>query len=212
MKTIKPKNKDSVPQRNQSGGSIASTRCKKSLYSTQRKRRAMDEADLIILKQLTEDCNIPAKDIVKHLKIKKIDLTDRAVRKRIKRLSEFGVIEHFAALISPEHSGMNFVRVVFVRFRNASDFMKRLHDYTGYVTKSPYCVFAARIRGEWDWVHYKCFPTKELADLEDDIFRSKFGDIMEEYRSYDAEPLKFRFNSLITADEVRSYLEKIART
>jgi DNA-binding Lrp family transcriptional regulator len=168
----------------------------------------MDNADLLILKELVNDCTISAKVLAKKLNGERIDLSERAVRKRVKRLYDNGIIKAFTILLDPDIAGKKNLRLVLVRFRNAKNFIQRLNDYKKYIANSPYCICAVRIRGDLDWAHLKTFSNKELADEEEDIFRSMFGDIIEDYRSYDAEMFKDRTNVILTDQEIRNYLLK----
>lgn len=167
----------------------------------------LDDVDCVILGELLKDANVPAKKIVSELKQRRIEMTERGVRKRIKRLRDFGIIKGNTIIIDDNQGGKNVARMVLVKFRNTKDLLTRMEDYKKYLKESPFCIFACRIRGDLDWLHLKCFPTKELADMEDDLFRTTFGDIMKEYRSYDAEMVKSNFNSILTAEIVKRYLE-----
>ena len=64
----------------------------------------MDEKDLLILEMLSKNARIP------YLKIAKIlNISDTAVRKRIKRLEEKGIIEGYTIKIDPEKLGYKSV-------------------------------------------------------------------------------------------------------
>jgi DNA-binding Lrp family transcriptional regulator len=195
-----------VPRRHKIQNIDAQSRREEDLYAPRRKKSKLDEADLVILKELSANSNILAKEIARQLKERKVYLTERAVRSRIRRLVEHGVIKRFTINVDDEAAGRKVVRLVLVRFRNTGNFINRLGEYMTYVNNSPYCIFASRIRGDLDWMHYKCFPTKALADQEDNIFRSNFGDIMADYRSYDAEIITSKFSSVITVQDVQAYL------
>jgi len=168
----------------------------------------LDNTDSTIIKVLIQNSALPARQISEFLKKSKIYITERAVRKRISGLLKDGVIKNHTIIVDDSASGKNINRLILVKFRNALNFLKRLEEYKKYVSEAPYCIFAMRVRGEFDWMHFKCFPTKELADMEDDIFRAYFGDIMEEYRAYDAEKIKTEFNTIIDPIDVQNYIQR----
>jgi hypothetical protein len=49
----------------------------------------------------------------------------------------------------------------------------------------PFAAFAARTRGEYDWVNIKIFPNTKIANQESDTYRIAFGDIIEKYEAFD---------------------------
>ena len=170
----------------------------------------MDKTDSAILKVLSQNSLMPASELAKTLKKDKILLTERGIRKRIVSLQKDGVIKKNTVLIDDEFAGRNVKRLILVKFSNVKNFSQRLDEYKKYVSSSPYCTFAVRIRGDFDWLHYKCFPTKDLADREDDIFRSIFGDLMQEYRSYDAEVMKNNFDNILEIGTITDHLDKVS--
>lgn len=172
----------------------------------------MDRTDSEILKLLINDSSISAPMIAKKLKRKKISLTPRAIRKHIISLQKSKVISKFTAILDDESSGRQVKRIILVQFQHTSNFLKRLEEYKQYLMSAPHCTFAVRVRGDLDWIHYKCFPSKEMADFEDDIFRQTFSDIIKNYHSYDAEVMKSNFNGLVTENDVKNHLFKYADT
>lgn len=184
----------------------------KSLYGKKRKKNMLDNTDSTIIKLLIQNSALSARQISEFLKKSKIHITERAVRKRISGLLKNGVIKNYTIIVDDLVSGKNVNRLILVKFRNVQNFLKRLEEYKKYVSEAPYCIFAMRVRGEFDWMHFKCFPTKELADMEDDTFRAYFGDIMEEYRAYDAEKIKTEFNAIIDSEDVQKYIQRYNST
>ena len=172
----------------------------------------MDRTDSEILKLLIDDSSISAPMIAKKLKRKKILLTPRAIRKHIISLQKSNVISKFTAILDDESSGREVKRIILVQFQHTSNFLKRLEEYKQYLMSAPYCIFAIRVRGDLDWIHYKCFPSKKMADFEDDIFSQTFSDIIKNYHAYDAEVRKDNFNGLVTENDVKNHLFKYADT
>lgn len=168
----------------------------------------LDRTDSEILQLLSNDAKISAPFISSKLKKKKIALTPRAIRKRITALEKNNMIIKFVPVLNDEASGKKVKRVILVQFQHSNNFLKRLEEYKQYLEDAPQCTFAIRVRGDLDWIHYKCFPNKEIADFEDDVFRQSFGDIIKNYHSYDAEIMKDNFNGIVDNDEIRKHLLK----
>ncbi|MBI5859389.1 MAG: Lrp/AsnC family transcriptional regulator [Nitrosarchaeum sp.] len=168
----------------------------------------LDKVDSEILRLLSNDATLSAQYISAKLKKKKISLTPRAIRKRITTLEKNKVITKFVPVIEDNACGKIIKRVILVQFQHSNNFLKRLEEYKQYLNEAPQCIFAVRIRGDLDWIHYKCFPNKEIADIEDDVFRQSFGDIIKDYHSYDAEIMKDNFNGCIDKREIQKHLLK----
>lgn len=168
----------------------------------------LDRTDVAILKILSNDASLTAREISRRLERQKIVMTERGVRKRISALRMDKIIKKTTILMVDDVAGRRVKRVVLVKFRNIRHLAKRLDDYLRYVEEAPYCTLAMKTRGDLDWMHYKCFPSKLLADHEDIIFRSIFGDIMEEYRQYDVETIKSDHMTIIDQEEIEAYLKK----
>jgi len=176
-----------------------------------RNQKKMDGTDLAILNLLSENARYSATEISKKLQKQKIKMSERGVRKRIKSLQKHDFIKGFTIVLNDEASGKLVRRLVLVKFRNVKNFRERVQDYQNYISESPYCIFAIKLRSDFDWLHLKCFPTTTLADEEDEIFRAHFGDIMAEYRSYDAEIIKSTFNSILDESSVKNFLQKFIK-
>ncbi|MEK6946284.1 MAG: winged-helix domain-containing protein [Nanoarchaeota archaeon] len=170
----------------------------------------MDETDLKIVQILASNATASAESISGQLKKKNISLTSRAIRKRITILENKGLIKKYITIFDESISGASYKRLVLVKFKNTTNFLQRVDAYKQYISDSPFCTFALRIRGDFDWLHYKCFPTKELADREEDLFRTVFGDIIDEHGSYDVEIEKNRLNDIIQETDIKSFLKQVS--
>ncbi len=179
------------------------------IVRTRKNKSKLDSTDMALLRVLLNDASMPAAEISKKLSKHGIDITERGTRKRIIALEKHGIIKSHTVVIDDSFAGRNINRIILVKFKNTKDFVRRLEKYKKYLNDSPYCTFAIRIRGDLDWLHYKSFPTKNIADKEDDVFRELFGDVMQEYRSYDAEVIKQNFFQILDENSISSYLNKI---
>ncbi len=151
---------------------------------------------MAILQLLTKNALLPASEISKKLKEKKIIMTERGIRKRIKLMYNQGIITGSTIIINDKFSGKLIKRFILVKFKTIPNFKQRIKDYQEYVLKSPHCICAIKLRSDFDWMHFRCFPTHELADEDEAVFRDNFGDLIEKFHSYDATLFKNEFNSI----------------
>ena len=49
-----------------------------------------------------------------------------------------------------------------------------------YLADAPFCDFSARSNGSFDWIELKFFNNVEQANAEADLYRTWFGDIIED--------------------------------
>jgi hypothetical protein len=86
---------------------------------------------------------------------------------------------------------MGIPRLVTIKLSSPKDFVQRLDDMKGYLAGAPFCDFSARSNGSFDWIELKFFNSIEQANTEADLYRTWFGDIIEDYQSYDLDIYKF---------------------
>ncbi len=151
----------------------------------------MDDLDREILNLLIANGRISARNIVKRLEDKGIKISERGVGKRIAKLEEKKVIFGYTAMVDLAKVNMPVPRLVTVKFTSPRDFLQRLEEMKKYLTEAPFCDFSARTNGDIDWIELKFFNNSEQAKKEEDLYRSWFGDIIENYKSYDLDIQKW---------------------
>jgi hypothetical protein len=86
-------------------------------------------------------------------------------------------------------TGKNFekvvVRLILIAFKTSPIFNERVAMFTSYLQTAPFVAFAARTRGDYDWINIKIFPNTKVANQESDTYRTMFGDIIEKYTAFD---------------------------
>lgn len=147
----------------------------------------MDEIDREILNLLILNGRISARNIVKRLEDKGIRMSERGVGKRIAKLERDKVIRAYTTIVDPQMVNMTVSRLVTVKFTSPKDFLQRVEEMKKYLGEAPYCDFSARTNGDVDWIELKFFNNTEQAKKEEDLYRSWFGDIIEDYKSYDLD-------------------------
>lgn len=145
----------------------------------------MDEIDREILNLLIANGRISARNIVKRLAEREIKMSERGVGKRIAKLEHEKVILGYTAMVDLPKVDMSVPRLVTVKFTSPKDFLQRVEDMKEYLTEAPFCDFSARTNGDIDWIELKFFNNSDQAKREEDLYRAWFGDIIEDYKSYD---------------------------
>lgn len=151
----------------------------------------MDEIDKQILNLLITNGRISARNIVKSLEDKGIEMSERGVGKRIAKLEKDKVILGYTTIVDPKTVNMTVARLVTVKFTSPRDFLERVEEMKKYLADAPYCDFSARANGDIDWIELKFFNNLEQARKEEDQYRAWFGDIIENYKSYDLDIQKW---------------------
>ncbi|MGB6462731.1 MAG: AsnC family protein [Nitrosotalea sp.] len=151
----------------------------------------MDEIDRQVLNMLITNGRISARNIVKRLEDKGIKMSERGVGKRIAKLEKDKVILGYTTIVDPKTVNMTVSRLVTVKFTSPRDFLERVEEMKKYLDDAPYCDFSARANGDIDWIELKFFNNLEQARKEEDLYRAWFGDIIENYKSYDLDIQKW---------------------
>jgi len=172
----------------------------------------IDELDRKILNMLIADGRQSNRIIVKNLAEAGIRISERGLGKRIARLEKDGVITGYTAMVDMKKVNMGVPRLITIKLSSPKNFVERLQDMKQYLKDAPFCDFSARSDGGFDWIELKMFNNTEQANLEADLYRTWFGDIIEDYRSYDLDVYKFGwqlfqeedFNNFIHSMQVKS--------
>ncbi|HYZ58485.1 MAG TPA: histidine kinase [Nitrososphaeraceae archaeon] len=148
------------------------------------KKEADDISDIII-SCLTKNARMSSQQICAELRSRGIRRSARAVLERIKNLEVEGRIGGYT--LKP--IGKNFekvvIRLILITFKTSPIFNERVAMFTSYLQTAPFVAFAARTRGDYDWINIKVFPNTKIANQESDTYRTMFGDIIEKYTAFD---------------------------
>jgi len=150
----------------------------------------IDEIDRIILSELSKNARIPVAEIAKHLRQIEHKITERAIRYRLKRLEQSNTILGYAPIFNPSLISDKISKTILLKFkitRNTSDLLERLNQY---VENSDFCLFSARMSGDFDFVCHFVFDSIEQYELESDNFINRFTELVSEYRTYDSKIIK----------------------
>ena len=150
-----------------------------------------DELDKKILNMLISNGRQSTRAITKKLAEEGIKISERGLGKRIARLEREKVILGYTAIIDMKKVNMGVPRLITVKLSSPKNYVQRISDMKDYLTNAPFCDFSARSNGSFDWIELKFFNSIEQANMEEDLYRTWFGDIIEDYQSYDLDVYKF---------------------
>ncbi len=151
----------------------------------------IDELDRKILNLLISNGRQSSRTITKKLADEGIKISERGLGKRIARLEREKIITGYTAIVDMKKVNMAIPRLVTVKLSSPKNYVQRLEDMKEYLKDAPFCDFSARSNGNFDWIELKFFNSIEQANMEADLYRTWFGDIIEDYQSYDLDVYKF---------------------
>jgi len=151
----------------------------------------IDDLDKKILNMLIANGRQSSREITKKLGEEGFKISERGLGKRIARLERDKIITGYTAIVDMKKVNMGIPRLVTVKLSSPKDFVQRLSDMKEYLADAPFCDFSARSNGSFDWIELKFFNNVEQANAEADLYRTWFGDIIEDYQSYDLDVYKF---------------------
>jgi DNA-binding Lrp family transcriptional regulator len=117
-------------------------------------------------------------------------ITERAVRYRIRKLETSNTVLGYSTILNPSFVSERVNRTVILKFKysyNASTLIDRLENY---VQEASFCVYSARLRGDFDWICHFVFDSIEQYELESNNFLHRFADLIADFRSYESKPAK----------------------
>ena len=169
-----------------------------------------DDLDKKILNMLISNGRQSTRAITKKLAEEGIKISERGLGKRIARLEREKVILGYTAIIDMKKVNMGIPRLVTVKLSSPKNYVQRLADMKEYLTTAPFCDFSARSNGTFDWIELKFFNTIEQANMEADLYRTWFGDIIEDYQSYDLDVYKFGWQ-LFEQKDFQAFIQQMHR-
>ena len=167
----------------------------------------MDAIDKVILSHLGRNARTSSQEIAKILQGMSFTITDRAVRQRLERLQKNKVILGYAAILNPDLVSEKVNRTILVKFKYSKTLSEAIERLTRYVNESQFCIYAARLSGDFDWVCHFVFSSVEQYDLETNNFLNRFADLIADFRSYESKATKS--SPYVLFDEYESHEKKL---
>ncbi|MDQ4018176.1 MAG: GAF domain-containing protein [Thermoproteota archaeon] len=150
----------------------------------------LDEIDKMMLSYLGKNARISSREIERNLQDMGYKITERAVRYRIRKLETSNTVLGYSTILNPSFVSERVNRTVILKFKysyNASTLIDRLENY---VQEAYFCVYAARLSGDFDWICHFVFDSIEQYELESNNFLHRFADLIADFRSYESKPAK----------------------
>ncbi|HEX5978047.1 MAG TPA: GAF domain-containing protein, partial [Nitrososphaeraceae archaeon] len=146
--------------------------------------------DKMMLSYLGKNARISSREIERNLQDLGYKITERAVRYRIRKLETSNTVLGYSTILNPSFVSQRVNRTVILKFKysyNASTLIDRLENY---VQEASFCVYSARLRGDFDWICHFVFDSIEQYELESNNFLHRFADLIADFRSYESKPAK----------------------
>ena len=150
----------------------------------------LDEIDKMMLSYLGKNARISSREIERNLQDMGYKITERAVRYRIRKLESSNTVLGYSTILNPSFVSERVNRTVILKFKysyNASTLIDRLENY---VQEASFCVYSARLSGDFDWICHFVFDSIEQYELESNNFLHRFADLIADFRSYESKPAK----------------------
>jgi DNA-binding Lrp family transcriptional regulator len=147
--------------------------------------KEVEDISETIISCLIKNARVSSQQICDELKSKGIKRSARAVLERIRNLEEEGKIGGYTLKSTVKNFELLVIRLILIEFKTSPIFNERVAMFTSYLQTAPFVAFAARTRGDYDWINIKIFPNTKVANQESDTYRTMFGDIIEKYTAFD---------------------------
>ncbi|WP_027797024.1 Lrp/AsnC family transcriptional regulator [Paraburkholderia acidipaludis] len=105
----------------------------------------LDAFDRKLLAEVQRDAQTPQSELGT-----RVNLSAAAVNRRLRRMAELGVIDHYAAVVAPEKVDYNLTVVVTVEVE--SEQIDRLDEMKRIFAACPWVQQCYYVAGEWDFV------------------------------------------------------------
>jgi len=168
----------------------------------------LDEIDKIMLSNLGKNGRISSGEIERILQDMGYRITERAIRYRIRKLETSNTILGYSVILNPSFVSNKVNRTIILKFKysyDASSLIDRLENYT---QEASFCVYSARLIGDFDWICHFVFDSIEQYELESNNFIHRFADLISDFRSYESKAVKL---STYTISDEHDMIERKSR-
>jgi DNA-binding Lrp family transcriptional regulator len=168
----------------------------------------LDEIDKIMLSNLGKNGRISSGEIERILQDMGYRITERAIRYRIRKLETSNKILGYSVILNPSFVSNKVNRTIILKFKysyDASSLIDRLENYT---QEASFCVYSARLSGDFDWICHFVFDSIEQYELESNNFIHRFADLISDFRSYESKAVKL---STYTISDEHDMIERKSR-
>ena len=150
----------------------------------------LDEIDKMMLSYLGKNARMSSREIERNLQDIGYKITERAVRYRIRKLETSNTVLGYSTILNPSFVSQRVNRTVILKFKYSYDASPLIDRLENYVQESSFCVYSARLSGDFDWICHFVFDSIEQYELESNNFLHRFADLIADFRSYESKPAK----------------------
>jgi DNA-binding Lrp family transcriptional regulator len=154
----------------------------------------IDEIEKIILSNLGKNARMSSIEITRILHDLDYKITERAVRYRIKKLENEGIILGYSTILNPSYSNDKVHKLILIKFKIIKNTTGLVNRLMKYLNESSFCVYACKIQGEFDFICHIVMDSTDQFDLEIDNFIYQFSDLISDFRTFDSRLFKFNPN------------------
>ncbi len=161
-----------------------------------------------MLSYLGKNARISSGEIERNLQDMGYRITERAIRYRIQKLETSDIVLGYSAILNPSYISGRVNRTIILKFKysyNTSALIDRLENY---VQEASFCIYSARLSGDFDWICHFVFDSTEQYELESNNFLHRFADLILDYRSYESKAVKL---STYTISDEHDIVERKSR-
>jgi DNA-binding Lrp family transcriptional regulator len=143
-----------------------------------------------MLSTLGGNGRISSSDIERSLQDMGYSITERAIRYRIRRLETNNTILGYSVILNPSFVSNKVNRTIILKFKYSSGSPSLIHRLESYTQEASFCVYSARMNGDFDWICHFVFDSIEQYELESNNFIHRFADLISDFRSYESKVVK----------------------
>ena len=168
----------------------------------------LDEIDKIMLSYLGKNARMSSGEIERNLQDRGYRITERAIRYRIQKLETSNTVLGYSAILNPGFVSDKVNRTIILKFKYSYNTQILIYRLENYVQEAPFCVYSARLSGDFDWISHFVFDSIEQHELESNNFLHRFADLIADYRSYESKAVKL---STYTISDEHDIVERKSR-
>jgi DNA-binding Lrp family transcriptional regulator len=170
-----------------------------------------DNIDRMVLYYLGKNGRISSSDIAEKLHNIGLSITDRAVRQRLIRLEKSGIILGYSAILNPRFISENskVSKTVLMKFRFSARLQELTEKLENLLQDSNFCVYSARLSGDFDWICHFIFDSVDQFELENSSLLQRFAELIIDYRVYDSKAIKIHPYSVYDEHELSEMKRRI---
>ena len=161
-----------------------------------------------MLSYLGKNARISSGEIERNLQDLGYKITERAIRYRIQKLETSNIVLGYSAILNPSFVSEKVNRTVILKFKYSHNVPALINRLENYVQEASFCVYSARLSGDFDWICHLVFDSNEQFELESNNFLHQFADLIADFRSYESKSVKL---STYTISEEHDIVERMSR-